>query len=213
MPPVLGDSCTQRPPCRTDESLLPPVQPIQVSHGSQHHSSDELIGGRANERKPRNRGWRARCFHRTLSPLLDDPPRPRLPHRHLRLLPLQRAHARDSGCHHPRANRRRAPRRQAAPAPRASRTAALVLARLTSLAVSLAVNDTVPPARRAGPRNAARPLFRPRAVLLFGRETLHVARFDLEQPLGLFVTVGFVFSSAGMPPRVRRPLVDRQPVL
>ena len=74
------------------------------------------------------------------SPLLDDAPRSRLSRRYLRLRPLCRAHARHPGRHHSRANRRRAPRRSTTPAPLPSRTAALVLARLTSLAT----NHTVP---------------------------------------------------------------------
>ena len=58
---------------------------------------------------------------------MDEAPRPRLPHRHLRLLPLQRAHARHSGRHHCAGHRGRAPRCSAAASSRSARTTAAVL--------------------------------------------------------------------------------------
>jgi hypothetical protein len=85
-----------------------------------------LVGGPAS-------AWTVRpsCC-RAPSTLVDDPPRPRLPYRHLRLRPLCRTHACHSGRHHPRADRRRAPWCSPAATLLASRTAVLVLARLTS---------------------------------------------------------------------------------
>ena len=61
------------------------LRPSRASRAPRHHEPARV----------------AAAFHRTPSTLLDDSPRPRLPHRHLRLFPLPRAHARDSGCHHP----------------------------------------------------------------------------------------------------------------
>ena len=113
-----------------------PVHSSRASRASRHHLLARVSA----------------ALRGTPSPLVDAAPRSRIPHRHLRLRPLCRTHAPHPGRHHSRANRRRAPWCSAAAAARASRTAPLVLPRLTSSRRR----------HRAGPRRAG--LVRPRAA-------------------------------------------------
>ena len=103
-------------------------------------------------RAPRHHHLAARSAPRCcpFSAAVDDAPRPRLPRRHLRLLPLLRAHARHSGRHHTAGDCRRAPRCSAAAASPSCRTTAAVLA-IARSPLSLA-----PPARRFAPRSSRR---------------------------------------------------------
>ena len=103
-------------------------------------------------RAPRHHHLAARSAPRCcpFSAAVDDAPRPRLPRRHLRLLPLLRAHARHPGRHHTAGDCRRAPRCSAAAASLSCRTTAAVLSTARS-PLSLA-----PPARRFAPRSSRR---------------------------------------------------------
>ena len=96
------------------------------------------LRGRALCRRTRARAQATLALHhhlaphsaprfRPFSPALDEAPRPRLSHRYLAVLPLQRAHGHHPGFHHTRGHRRRAPRCTAPAASFSARTTRALL--------------------------------------------------------------------------------------